>query len=587
MKRLIYLYIALLTFACDTHNDDPSDTEVPENVTTPTFMNMSITTDKAVYNPGDEVIFTLNTSTLPASLKVRYKYLNEIINEAAVNGTTWNWQPPLTDYQGYLAEVYSNTDSKEIIYATIAVDVSSNWTKFPRYGFLSKYGELSSVHIDSVIENLNRHHINGIQFYDWHNKHHQPLPVNGSTPASNWKDIMNRDTYFSTIESYISAAHNHNMKAMFYNLVYGALEDAESDGVKKEWYIFSDNTHLNRVYLTLPQPPFLSNIYLLDPSNTEWQQYIISENKKVYHYLPFDGYHMDQLGDWGTHYTYDGTMLQLSQTFKPFIETVKTNDPDKYIVMNAVGQYGQEGIAEGSSDFLYTEIWDPDNNYSDLATVIEENNSYSDNQKNTVLAAYLNYPSYDYTGYFNTASVLMSNTVIFAFGGSHLELGEHLLGGPYFPNNNLEMKSDLKTALVSYYDFLVAYQNLLRDGGSFNEITLNSTDGKMQLDNWPTTKGSVSIVGKSFDNSQVIHLINFTNSVSDLWRDETQIQVIPALIKNATLALTTNKTVKNIWTASPDIIGSASRSLNFIQSGDQVSFTLPELKYWSMIVIEY
>ncbi len=148
------------------------------------------------------------------------------------------------------------------------------------------------------------------------------------------------------------------MKAMFYNLVYGAWENAEADGVQKEWYIYKDNTHTTKEFLRL-SAPFLSNIYLLDPSNTEWQKYIENENKMVYQYLDFDGYHMDQLGDWGGHYTYDGAYLNLSETFKPFINAIKTDEPEKDIVMNAVSQYGQQGIAEASSDFLYTEVWSP------------------------------------------------------------------------------------------------------------------------------------------------------------------------------------------------------------------------------------
>jgi dextranase len=145
----------------------------------------------------------------------------------------------------------------------------------------------------------------------------------------------------------------------------------------------------------------------------------------------------------------------------------------------------------------------------------------------------------------------------------------------------------LKTALVSYYDFLVAYQNLLRDGGTFNDVNLSCLDNKITTDKWPTSKGSVSTVGKLVDNKQVINLINFTSSVSDGWRDELGLQVAPALAKNIKLVFTSEKTVKNIWTASPDVLGSASRQLKFIQTGNQVKFTLPELKYWSMIVIEY
>ena len=102
---------------------------------------------------------------------------------------------------------------------------------------------------------------------------------------------------------------------------------------------------------------------------------------------------------------------------------MKADAPDKNLVMNAVNQYGQQGIAQAATDFLYTEVWSPNDNYSDLATIIQYNNSYSNNTKNTVLAAYMNYDLADNQGYFNTPGVLMTDAVIFANGGSHLELG--------------------------------------------------------------------------------------------------------------------------------------------------------------------
>jgi dextranase len=211
----------------------------------------------------------------------------------------------------------------------------------------------------------------------------------------------------------------------------------------------------------------------------------------------------------------------------------------------------------------------------------------SNNTKNTVLAAYMNYDLANNKGFFNTPSVLMTNAVIFAFGASHLELGEHMLAKEYFPNDNLAIKEDLKLALVSYYDFLVAYQNLLRDGGTFNNVTLVSADNKMPIANWPASAGSVAAFGRQVGSTQVIHLINFKNSKNQNWRDNTGAQVAPVQIKDARLAFTSTGTVKKVWCASPDNIGGASRSLNFTQNGNKVSFTLPELKYWSMIVVEY
>ena len=109
----------------------------------------------------------------------------------------------------------------------------------------------------------------------------------------------------------------------------------------------------------------------------------------------------------------------------------------------------------------------------------------------------------------------------------------------------------------------------------------------MQIANWPASQGAVATVCKKVGTSQVIHLINFTDSKSQQWRDNNGIQAIPALIKDAPVSITTNQTVKEVWVASPDIIGGASRSLEFSQSGNQLVFTLPELKYWTMVVLEY
>ena len=585
-KYLIILpLIACVSFSCKGAEPDVTP-NAPANVATPTYVNVSIATDKAVYKPGDNVIFTIDNSALPATAKVRYKNANTVISEANVTGSTWSWTTPTTDFKGYIAEIYTTVNNVETIYATIGIDVSSDWKKFPRYGFLSKFGILSTDEINGVISNLNRFHINGLQFYDWQNKHQKPLPMSGSVPASSWKDIGNRDIYFSTVEKYINAAHGYNMKAMFYDLVYGAWDNAETDGVDKEWYIYTDNTHTNRDIFALSSP-FLSNLNLLDPANSGWQNYMANETKNVYKYLAFDGYHMDQLGDRGTRYKYDGSFMNLSGSFKSYIDAIKAAAPEKYNVMNAVAQYGQQGIATSTSDFLYSEVWSPSDSYNDLVNIIKQNNTMSSNSKNTVLAAYMNYDKANTVGYFNTPSILMTNAVIFAFGGAHLELGEHMLCKEYFPNDNLAMKDDLKQSLVNYYDFLVAYQNLLRNGGTFNTITIASTDNKISLSAWPAAQGKVAVFGKKFDNSQVIHLINFTNSTTQQWRDKNGIQVLPALVKDAKLLLTSDKTVKNIWIATPDIAGGASRKLNFAQIGNKVSFTLPELRYWDMVVIEY
>jgi len=547
---------------------------------------VTISTDKATYKPNDNVTFTLDKS-VPTTAHVRYKYLGDVLSDATVSGTTWTWQAPATDYRGYFAEVYNVKGTEETILGTVAVDVSTEWTKFPRYGFLSLFPQMTDADIKSVIDNLNRHHINGLQFYDWQYKHHQPLAGTVASPTPVYKDISNRDISFATVSKYITAAHNSNMKAMFYNLVYGAWKDAATDGVKDEWYAYTDNTHTTKDKISLPQPPFLSDIYVLDPSNVSWQNYLINENKKVYGALPFDGYHIDQVGNRGTRYKFDGTSLDLSQTFKPFIQAVKTDLPAKYNVMNAVNQYGQEGIASSPVDFVYSEVWEGNESYASLARIIKDDYSWSGNTKNSVLAAYMNYDLANNAGFFNTPGVIMTDAIIFAFGGSHLELGEHMLGKEYFPNNNLKMKDDLKRALVSYYDFLVGYENLLRDGGTFNNFSLTSADYKLKLNNWPPAQGQVSVVAKEIGNRQVMHLLNYINANTLDWRDNSGSQTAPSVVENARFSFTTTKTVKKMWYATPDKDNGASKAITFTQSGNQINFNLPFLQYWDMIVVEY
>ncbi|MEO9145272.1 MAG: glycoside hydrolase family 66 protein [Ginsengibacter sp.] len=544
-----------------------------------------IATDKAMYSPGDKIIFTIDKA-LPPETKISYKFLNNIVQQQNLSGTSWTWTTPSTDFSGYMVELSGNINGKEKIYGCIAVDVSSDWSRFPRYGFLSSFGQLSNSYMNSVLDYLNRLHINGLQFYDWDYAHHQPLAGTVAAPASHWKDIANRDSYKSTIDYYISSTHDRNMKAMSYNLCYGALNDAAADGVSDQWYMYKDMQHQTKEGFILP-PPFKSNIYLLDPSNTSWQQYIAGKTNDMYKVYDFDGYHVDQLGDQGVAYDYDGNRIDVANGFQSFLTAMKSFSSSKRLVMNAVNQFGQENIAASPVDFLYTEVWAPNEGYGDLARIIQDNNKFSGNTKQTVLTAYMDYNIAENPGYFNTPGVLMTDAVIFAFGGAHLELGEHMLGKEYFPNNNLQMRDDLKKAMINYYDFLTAYQNLLRDGGTFNNPNLVSADGKIKLNNWPPETGSVSVIGKDMGQKQILHLINFANASSLKWRDADGKQPASESIKDVALKFQTGKTVKKIWLASPDLNFGSSQNIDFTQSGNSINFTLPFLQYWDMVVIEY
>lgn len=582
MKNLLLPFTFSIIFFINCSACQSTENTTPDNSNQ--IKSISITTDKALYSPGDVITFE-SDKALGENFHVRLRHLDKIVDDKDISGSKWTWTAPDADFQGYLAEVYSKDGNTEKVIGSIGIDVSSDWTRFPRYGFISSYGNISNIDIETIISDLNRHHINGIQFYDWLYDHHKPLAGTVEAPASSWLDIASRTNYRSTVERYIAEAKKHNMRTMFYDLCYGALEDAAQDGVKDEWYIFRDAAHTNKYTLSLSSP-FRSNIYLVNPGNDEWINYMIQRVKDVYSVYDFDGYHIDQVGINGV-YDINGNIADLPEGFGKYINRMKEAFPGKYNVFNAVSGFGQEKIAASKVDFLYNEVWAESSQYADLKTIIDNNAKFSGNSMNTVLAAYMNYNLAESKGTFNTPGVLMTDAVIFALGGSHIELGEHMLGKEYFPNGNLEMSTLLKKSLISYYDFSVAYQNILRDGGNFNNVELSCTDNSSSVAQWPPQIGKVVSLGKLSDKRQIIHLFNFRNATHLSWRDMDGTQAEPLLIKSMPLRITTSQKVNKLWAATPDNEGSLYNELPFTQGNGYITFTLPVLKYWTMIVLDY
>ena len=588
MKQLLSIYIFIvftLVFSRCDKDDDGNNTNPGNNSGSDQNGAVELNTDKARYNPGDVVEITSDKS-LTGEVNVRYRHLGKTINEESFSGKNWTWTLPDEDFKGYMVDVYEVIDGEEVIYGSVAVDASSDWTVFPRYGFLSEFSsDVTTEEIESTLSFLNRCHINGLQYYDWLNKHHWPLKMDGNQPAETWLDIAKREVAFNTVDAYIKNAKSLNMASMEYNLIFGAWDDFESDGVSTRWMLFNDRNHQSINKHDLDEGWAMSDIFLANPHNSNWQEYIFDKTAPVYEFLEFDGWHADQLGNRGDVYDYNGNQVDLPSGYQSFITNLKERFPDKKVALNAVDQYGQQEILNSGVDFAYTEVWSY-NSFEGLSEIIRNNYSMSDESKNTVLAAYMNYDMSHSSGYFNTPAVLLTDAVIFAFGGAHLELGEHMLANEYFPNDNLLMRADLKEGIVEFYDFLVAYQNLLRDGGEFNNPEVASLDGERSIKNWPPQTGSIAVVGKKVDQKQVLHLINFGNANSLLWRDNSGTQQYPDKVKDFKIQVQSDDVINNVWFASPYFDGGVAHSLEFVQSGNTVTVTLPSMQYWGMLVME-
>lgn len=594
MRRITYILLsaALVLGSCI----DEVDSSVNPITYGDGYIEVYLSTDKAAYIPGEEVKIKLN-KMVEGNATIRYRHLNQVIEETPLTSNEWSWNPPTNDYKGYMVDIYTIENGVEVIKGSIAIDVSSDPKMFPRNGFLSEYGKMSESEINKVMDNLNRHHINYVQYQDWHYKHHMPLAGSVSAPMEVWKDIINRDCYRTTVDGYIKAGHERNMKSLFYNLAYGALSDAEEDGVSEEWYMFKDDNH-GTIDAHILGSPFKSSIYLTNPGNDGWIDYIGQKTSDVYDVYDFDGYQIDQLGGRGTLYDYRGDVIDFENGFTKFIKAMKNKEPEKRLVMNAVGGFGGQKIADSeSTDFFYVEVWDKptDRGFEVISnTITGQDNLNKNGGRKTILAAYMNY-DFGKIGrsYFNTPGVLMANAAIHAWGGAHLELGEHMLCNEYFPNSNLTMNGELKKSMITFYDFITAYENLLRDGGNaWTGVDAVSLTGEINFNQWPPQKGNVATVGKNLDDGKtsVVHLLNYTNAIHLDWCDTNADQQEQDLIENKEIELSIygrSGTIKSVWCASPDFDFGVARTLEFTQNSDKIKLTLPALKYWTMIVVEY
>lgn len=568
--------LAMLGNFLSCSEDDTTSSEQGTSTEENSFEEvLNLKKDKARYNPGETVIFSV--SEVQPNTLIRYKYLGNTISEEPLSSVIWNWSPPNDDFRGYMVELVQHVNSEEKIIGTVAVDVSSDWTKFPRYGFLSGFGDISENERNDILDNLKDFHINGLQYYDWHYKHHIPLPLNeNGTPWNDWNDLFNREVKLETVQGYVDSGHQKNIASMFYNLLFGALSPESGDGFSESWLLFRDSHH------TTPDSHDLGSfgsILVANPANPEWQSYIFQKTSDIYSNLDFDGWHVDQLGDRGTLYDYGGYQVDLKNGYNNFMNAVIQQFPDKKHVMNAVDQFGQNEILSAPVNFAYTEVWSR-SQYADLVQVISENNQISGNQLKTVLAAYMNYGNSE--GYFNTPSVLLTDAVIFAFGGYHLELGEHMLSNEYFPNNSLQMESGLKSRLKEFYDFRVAYENLLDSPVASVQVSSEETG----INQWPPVTGRTAVVSKQTEDRKVVQLLNFDGVSTLSWKDTSRIQTKPVTKSGFKISIHSGSPVSKVWFASPDYNGGASSALDFEQSNGKITVTIPYLEYWSMIVLE-
>lgn len=558
-------------------------------------------TEKSMYAPGETAVVCLEN--LPAeatALRARLYSLERCV---------WDWQLPASkrfplslpdaDGRGYALEVEALDEEQNVLTSAFtAVDVSSSWTKFPRYGYVWDF--TPSADAESKADEMARYHLNGVQFYDWQYRHHRPL----ADDLSGWRDWSGRWISGDTVRAYLRAAHDRGMACMAYNMIYAANETYLTDGsgVQADWRL----VRANGADFTCDMDAKLGPVGVLqyfNLLNPDWQSYIFAQENRVFEAFDFDGWHGDTIGENGPMRTADGGPLGYDADGKPiylvkdgytaFLNAAKAAIGDKYLAFNPVGAQGIENVNVSAVDVLYTEFWPWDRNangrlYDDYYTLHRAILGACEQSggKSLIVAAYVNYRNPKAA--FNPATVRMLDCVVFASGGSRIELGNggNMLSDEYFPADGKKRMDDgLRSAVGRLYDFLVAYENLLRDG----QRPVSRT---VRLENLPvSTDGRSDTVwcfAKADSSTEIYHFLNLTGT-DDGWRDEEQTKKPPIAHENVKTRLYTDYPVREVWLASPDGESPLPLPLEFQTgrdaNGAYAEFTQPALEYWNLIFL--
>lgn len=591
-------------------------------------------TDKARYVPGEETVITATVRNFTQKkvddirIEMKVYHLNQVVYSDQQNlvleteenkNIFLNWCSPATDYQGYLIclQLIDNKGNS-IAQDTIGVDVSSEWVKFPRYGYLCDYENEENT--EEKIAQMNRYHINAIEYYDWHALHHEPIPteVTKQSPGV-WEDWAGREIYGETVKNYIQNAQDRNMVNMAYNMIYAGtdsfVKDADGNPTQAaDWQIYfaPDNERGEGMFMFQMgfSPSGNGNLFFMNPLNPDWQDYIFAQEKHALEVLGFDGWHGDTVGDWGKMVDVSGNALgmgeqgesvyEVKDTYRQFLNAAKEALEGYYLSFNPVGAQGIEQVNTSNSDVLYTEFWPWDQDrdgalydtYQALVTEVErtmeESKPYSIDEKgkSLVVKAYINY--YKTTGTMNAPGVLLCDAAVYAAGGSRLELGNgsNMLHVEYYPDDDIPMGDELQEAMVRMADFTVAYENLLRDGQFTTENRVEIADHQVSRDGQSDTIWAYT---RADGEHEILHLINLLGTENE-WRDERGKKEAPTYAEGFNVKYYTEKEISQVYMASFSFEDGMSKELSFEKgedaNGKYIEYTIPSLEYWDMIYMK-
>ena len=570
---------------------------------------MKLKHDKARYLPNELVTFTLEQ--LPENLVavvVDVYHLQLLVASFKVDSVlqqkklVFTWQAPQQDFSGYLVKVTiaSAEAAEQTIYT--AIDVSSDWRKFPRYGYLTDFSKGQDT--AAVIDEMANWQLNAIEYYDWKFLHHQPIPEDGKM---DWEDWAGRKISGTTVKSYISEAKKRNIINMSYNMIYAATNNYLDYGIKEDWGLWYAGGEENKgrpagerfVFKMGDSPSGQNSLYFFDIENPEWQDFIIQKNLEALEIMGFDGWHGDTVGEWGPMWTKKSfgnpeKSKRVKDGYQSFLNQAKKRLGAYFLSFNPVGAQGIEQVNKSAVDMLYAEIWPWDediygekfDSYGSLKKIVDQSRSESGG-KSLVVPAYMEYTYACSVAQepFNMAAVLLTDAAVYAAGGSRIEIGDghEMLSSEYFPNKNLYMDERHLQKQLDWQNFIVAYENLLRDGLEDNGKKIQIQGEQVSSTGVPDTIWAYS---KEDSNYETIQLINLSGVTHCDWRAADGVKETPIAKTKVQLRYDTSASYQSCWFVSPDY-PDLPIPLSWVTKedadGKYIELQVPQLEYWSML----
>ena len=542
-------------------------------------MLVDICPDKAFYRPGETVRLSVELAGQTeadvhvvasiAFLSEEVARLTQAVHLVAGETVTAEstWMPPVAAPCGYGVDLQVlDGTGQALAAASTAFDVLEHWTQAPRYGFLTDFGP-DRADFEQTMLWLTKYHVNGLQFYDWMYRHEQLL-----LPVDVFDDPLGRRLSLATVEKLIDAAHARGIAAMPYTAVYAASVPFFQQ--HPDWALLDAEGH--------PIPFGDDFLMIMNPApRSSWTEHLLGQFAEVLGKMAFDGIHLDQYGDPKVGFDIQGNRLDLADTLPAFIDATRRVVRDGTLIFNAVGNWPIETVALSEEDVVYIEVWPPYTLFQDLHQLIIEA-QHLGGGKPVILAAYVD-PTRE-------QNVLLSDAVIFASGGFHIELGEpgKILADPYFPRYG-QMSGELATVLRHYYDFAVRYENVLSQGTQdttvrrAERVVIEGIDTDVER-----TCRKVWVITREGDGYETISLINLLDVTNPEWNGP--LMKNPAPLTGLRVRYYTNLPIQRVWWASPDVETPQAQALDFSigsdEGGTYVTFRVPLLVYWDLIALE-